>query len=222
MALPPTRPPACVPRALRLLALSGLPLLAACPVTDPCDEDPLGCEAHPDQVLLREADCPAAPPPLAVQLGAGSAPFTAYTDDTPLPFTTGPQGGGHLEVGFSASGLGLGLGRVVEGLRVTLIAEESAAPCAPADEGDTWAVDDAGLSPPPDADAACMRETGSRVILYGPGGVALRGSDAGVLEASGLVLFAGGFLGPSPPVRLRALVEDSCGRHATASHLFTR
>jgi hypothetical protein len=77
--------------------------------------------------------------------------------------------------------------------------------------GDDTGEDDGGL---------CMRESASRVIIYGTSTLPLRVGADGVRTESGLLLFVNGFAGPQLPARLKVVVEDTCGRRATVAHLF--
>jgi hypothetical protein len=183
-----------------------------------------------------------------VALGAQRGAFALYAPGDALPYVYGPQGGGHLEVGIAVTGLALSPERLVRGLRAELLLDEAIS-CEYAGEGDFHHSDvsddadargqgDAGQGDAGEGDAGtgessaeadgvdleplpCSRRVAQRVILLGASGTPLPAGPEGTLALNDLVLFVDGFFPPTLPARLSVALEDSCGREASAAHVFT-
>ena len=180
----------------------------------PCDSDRFNCDDGASLGFDVRTDCTEPATPLSLSLGTGYGAFTAFDPRGEPPLERGSQGGQHAVLAYRVGGADLAQS---DRLRVTFrLSHNNTSGC----DGDTGSgVSDAASDASGDAGSGretCEQEIGIRTMIRGGRKYPLKPAADGVITETGIIVILDWWGPVSFPFRVRATVEDLCGRRAEA------
>jgi hypothetical protein len=175
----------------------------------PCDSDRFNCDDGASLGFVVRDDCTEPATPLSIALGTGYGAFTAFDGSGEPPIERGSQGGQHAVLSYRVGGADLAQS---DRLRVSFALSHNNTGGCDGDAGsDVW-MDDAGDTS--GGREVCEQDIGTRKMIRGGSKYPLKAAADGIITETGIIVVLDWWGPVSFPFRVRATVEDLCGRRA--------